>query len=246
MSPRLPRTRPGTKPAASEERAALEAWLRAWRADPPPTDAPAGRPPPRPQRGRRQPVRIGEIRLLRPDTPAACERPCYVAVIESDPDDPSVIAAPFGRFPVPATPGEWRTALAPTPLLVLCCWNARRMPRVALERAWPVGRLRAADRRAALRLVRVRDDGLDLPADLAPRAGPSLRHPCDPRHAYIEEERALFDGLGVPVRAAAAPADALEYPIPRDAALPIAAEPRATYRTDAHEKRRGRPGNRHL
>jgi hypothetical protein len=214
----------------------LNDWLREWRADrrvPSPRRAPsrpaeAGRHP----AGRTVPVRAGSIRLLRPESPPTRSRPCFVAVLETCPASATVLAVPFGRFPVPATPGEWRTDRKARALRVLCCWNARYIPRATIERGWPSGTLSRADRAAAERLVRA-DPSAAAPSGFSERTGPPLRHPCDPRLVYLEEERAWGDGLGAP--AAPAPPThghhrVLAYPPPAAPPHARAAESQAPYR----------------
>ena len=236
MSPRLPpvRSRPERRPPGWTPM--LNDWLREWRADrllPAPEHTPS--PPADEDRhpaGRTVPVRAGSIRLLRPESPATRSRPCFVAVLEPCPASATVLAVPFGRFPVPATPGEWRTDGKARALRVLCCWNARHIPRATIERGWPSGALRRADRAAAERLVRA-DASAAASSGFSERTGPPIRHPCDPRLIYLDEERAWGDGLGAP----AAPAPpmhvhnrVLVYPTPAASPHAQAAESPAPYR----------------
>jgi hypothetical protein len=191
----------------------LAAWLDEWHlerrlqaADP---DAPpARRAPiryPAPRAGAA--VRAGQIRLLPPATPATAARPVYVAVLApAGPERWQV--APFGRFATPALPGEYATRRRALPLSVLCAWNAGVAGAALLRASYPAGRLTAAERRACGALLAVAGGGAPPPADVARRTGPPLVHPLDPRHAYVEEERALWLEIGA---AAAAPGGARPF-----------------------------------
>ncbi|MDZ4200424.1 MAG: hypothetical protein U1E27_14195, partial [Kiritimatiellia bacterium] len=172
----LPPTRTRTRPAAQVEH--LAAWLREWQIDRQlPHPAPE-RAPFRPRiGGRRIPLRPGEIRLLRPESETAAERPIYLAVLELDEGTGDARAFPFSRFTCPAVPGEIRIS-GPIPALrVLCCWNELRPDRERLERAWPVSELDPADCFAALQLLASPAAG--TPSDSPPerlldRVGPPL------------------------------------------------------------------------
>lgn len=230
-SNRPARSRPSARAA---DRARLSAWLaeyaldRAARAAAGTTpSAPAGSVPLPFGAVRREhrPLTVGDIRLLPPGQTPGRERPLLVAVLRIA--APRALAAPFGPYAVPATPDEWRTRLEPVALRVLCVWNARWFEAVQLARGWRVGRLPAADLRAAERIFQ----GLEIPAarppDLRRRIGPPLIDPRDPRHAYRRAETADLDV------AAAAVSEALSgYPEAADddaEALPRAAEKRDGY-----------------
>ena len=191
------------------QRQRLGAWLEAWQlqqrletlADPPEPPAPpapqayppAGRPPQGTSAASRvHPGRLlaGAIILLPPDNEATRARPVYVALAEAVRGD-AWLVVPFGRFPVPALPGELATGRVAPPLQVLCVWNHAPIAAERLARGWQVGRLCAREQRWLRQL-------LDLPPGRAPRKtlaqrlGPPLVHPLDPRHDYIEQERMLW------------------------------------------------------
>lgn len=192
------------------QRQRLGAWLEAWEleqrlesADDPP-DYPAAAPAPLaytlggrlpeagPSAGRLHPesLNTGDIILLPPDNEATRARPVYVA-LAGELQSGAWLAVPFGRFPVPALPGELATGRAAAPLQVLCVWNHAPIAAERLARGWQVGRLCAREQRWLRQL-------LDLPPGRAPRKplaqrlGPPLVHPLDPRHDYIEQERMLW------------------------------------------------------
>jgi hypothetical protein len=119
-----------------------------------------------------------------PDT----ERPIFVLAQSRDTHD-RITIIPFARFDIPATPAEWTTGLAFTPLKVLCFWNSRQIPARHLENSW------LAETLSAEHLKRVNDalPHSAMPCPSAPEFGPRLQHPLDPRHIYLHEEQTLLD-----------------------------------------------------
>jgi len=204
------------------ERNQLAAWLEEWAAAdrlglyaavPAGKCAAACRAYPAARRSRA--IKPGSLRLLAPDTPAARERPIYVAVLA--PAGPaSWLVAPFGRFATPALPGELALRQHAIPLRVLCLWNAAVLTDARLAASYPAGRLTAAEWNAVAAL-RGHLAGGTLPASLRGRVGPALHHPLDPRQLYIEKERAIW------LESAPAPA------VDEAPGLLMAAETRAPY-----------------
>ena len=168
----------------------------------------------------------GAIVLLPPENGATRARPVYVALVEAVCDGRWLVV-PFGRFPVPALPGELATGRAAPPLQVLCVWNAAPVEAERLARGWQVGRLNWREKRWLRQL-------LDLPPGAPPtralalRLGPPLVHPLDPRHDYIEQERMLWLADESPSRCGESPDP---YRTEGGESLPQAAEKRdETYR----------------
>ena len=125
-------------------------------------------------------LRVGDILLLKPVTPLTARRPTYVVVVAPADDAGWWRVAPFSRLSTPATPEEVETGLKAHPLRVLCLWNGHAVPARRLTAwAWRVGRIT----KAALARIGAAGDG---------RRGPRLVHPLDPRHTYLDEERALW------------------------------------------------------
>ncbi len=146
-----------------------------------------------PQRPYRSGLRAGDILLLKPVTPLTRLRPIYVAVLQSEGSTEWWRVAPFGRLTLPATPDEVETGMKAPPLRVLCVWNGHVVPAARLQVwAWPVHRMTEAALAAAL-------------AAGPSRRGPRLVHPLDPRHAYLDAERALWPEWERAAGAAAAP-----------------------------------------
>ncbi len=193
------------------------------------------------QTGRRaDALQAGDVRLLRPVLSSARDRPVYLLLLTQS-DDKSWLVAPFGRFAVPAVPGEWRTGLRALPAAVLCGWQVRRVPTAVLAGAWhsmtlAMPRLATARRIAA---ACCESPELDAAAEGGPlpwtELGPPLRHPDDPRRAYLAEESDRLDDLGerLPLRGTFAykgqPAkmgQSLRYPMPSRQELLLAAEKR--------------------
>lgn len=237
------RKRPATGGVAaspSQQRQTLVNWLREWTVE----QALAGgeeetaraSAPLRRRARRRRPVRAGEVRLLPPDISG--DRLRYFLVLEAPSDGP-IRVAPFSRFGVPAIPGEWRTGHRAPALAVLCVWNVLTLPRAIGEHAWPVTdfgaeRLEKARKLAAEYLA----PDLDPPAGWAESVGPPLRHPEDPRWRYLREEAEGWERLASRANESAATGPLLL----RDGggadtgtatSLPLAAEPRGSYRTPA-------------
>lgn len=148
-------------------------------------------------------ITAGDIVLLPPYGPFTSERPVYVAIARPIADDRWEVV-PFSRFSVPATGGEWSTGREAAPLKVLCPWNRGELPAAFLRAGWRVERLTGEEQR----WIRGEED----PAE--ERKGPPLLHPLDPRHDYLEEEKALwFDGEGVGYQSA----DCVEEGLPQAA-----------------------------
>ena len=173
-------------------------------------------------------LKPGQIWLL---PPCACsgdaDRPLYVLAAERL-GSWNVLVVPFGPFGLPAVPGEWRTGLRPRPLRVLCCWNARIVSLSMLARGWYSGRL--TDRvwgKAAEALAHVRT-GSRLQVVSSDTFGPQLKHPLDPRHAYLAEEAALLERY-VEVADKAMESVATFCYEPQGTPLRLAAEPRSSY-----------------
>jgi hypothetical protein len=201
-------------------RLALAAWMHEWQLDRrlrQADEAAPGAAPPAPCRypataPGRGVIAAGQIRLLPPVTPQTAARPVYVAVLAQAGGGVWQVA-PFGRFATPALPGELALRRRALHLRVLCLWNVSALPDALLRAAWQAGRLSAPEQRGAAS-VQAALRGTPLPGMLARRVGPPLVHPLDPRHAYLDEERALWLDFVRPV------ADNLPF----DASLRLAAE----------------------
>jgi len=238
---RLPEIR--ILPAPEWQRRRLAEWLSEWRIDRILREVAEDRQPAPEKRriegsGHRAEERspgipdTGRIMLLRPDSAATCRRPVYVAVL-ARPDADSFIVAPYGRFSVPATPGELLTGRESAPLRVLCLWNAGHVKSGVLARSWHVDGMSRDELQDALTVLESVRSG-ELPEKLVPRIGPPLVHPADPRHDYEAEE----SGWGEAFRndAPPLPRDAgITYLFPeRDPSkLPRAAEPRDNYQDNS-------------
>jgi hypothetical protein len=178
------------------ERLAL--WLRRWREElalaearglpePLPSDIPT---PPRSSQV--QPFDSpdlvhGEIRLLDPWLVRDVRRPLFIAVLKEWLDGLWLVA-PFGRFPSPATPGEWQTGYPQDELAVLCLWNAHTVPLEVVRQSWWINNLESSELEDAWTVFRHVATGELLPAAVMPNVGPPLYHPADPRHDYLAEE----------------------------------------------------------
>lgn len=144
----------------------------------------------------------GQVRLLLPDTECTSVRPLYVLLL-AEAGKGRWLAAPFGRFAVPAIPGEWRTGLRAMHLRVLCLWNTRYLEASRLRNAWKVRTINPDRLATACGLLQKCFDLPDYAAlqnDAASSAlretGPPLLHPADPRHQYLTEETDQLDSIG--------------------------------------------------
>ena len=190
-------------PQSDAERLAL--WLRRWReegaleeAGALPEPLPADIPVP-PRSSDVEPFDSpdlvhGEIRLLDPWLVRDLRRPLFVAVLKEWLDGLWLVA-PFGRFPSPATPGEWLTGLSQDELAVLCLWNAHTVPLEVVRQSWYINKLEPGKIEDAWTVFQHVATGKVLPAKLVSNVGPPLYHPGDPRHDYLAEEAAALRPL---------------------------------------------------
>lgn len=180
-------------------------------------------------------VAAGQVRLMHPQAEATSARLCYLAVLrEARPG--LFLAAPFGRFSVPALPGEWRTPRRESPLRVLCLWNARLLPAASLERSWFVDQMPEPEISEALAVVDALKGGAAMSAGASNRTGPPVIHPLDPRHDYRDEERAWMDGVAASFFEQTDLAG--EFPAVQPDDLPLAAEPRKPYKMPGRKGKR--------
>ena len=197
---KLPDIRMARAPDWQHER--LARWLAEWRIELALGETPTAGRMPAPLRaevraelgGDTGMPEAGHIRLLYPHLAAAWHRPVCLAILAQR-NGPEFLAAPFGPFSEPATPGELRTGRAEAPLRVLCVWNARWFTPTVFRGSWKVDTLTGEDLEAANRVLAACEDGLVLPAELAGRVGPPLMHPDDPRRIYCRRETVRMDAL---------------------------------------------------
>lgn len=130
-----------------------------------------------PVEGDFRPAAVGDIRLL---TGGSTEDPpCYVLLVPAD-DAAAWQLIPFSPYTVPATDREWKLRDEGA-LQVLQLWNARFLSGQQVPASWWIETL-TPDQWIDV----MRDGGSD-------RRGPSLQHPFDPRHEYMDEAWAWFD-----------------------------------------------------
>ncbi len=145
---------------------------------------------------------VGQVWLLHPDSQCTASRPLYVLLL-AQAGDGRWLAVPFGRFAVPAIPGEWRTGMRAMHARVLCLWNTRYLDVATLRKAWKVTKItpdRLATARGRLRVCFDLSDCVvpenDTASTVLRESGPPLLHPADPRHQYLAEETDLLDAIG--------------------------------------------------
>ncbi|MFC1452045.1 hypothetical protein ACFLSJ_01720 [Verrucomicrobiota bacterium] len=178
-------------------------------------------------------IRVGQIRLLAPETPTTRLRPVHVAILEED--EAGLLVAPFGRFAEPALPGEMATNRRTAPLRVLCLWNARRVDKRTLRTSWVVDELSDDERDEALSVHHGLTSHSPLPAGLERKLGPPLLHPDDPRQVYFHRETVRMDRIVREMQSAAAPGRPDIYPERQDGETRKAAESRSQYEAQPDE-----------
>jgi hypothetical protein len=169
----------------------------------------------------------GQIRLLKPtaESHSDAERPVYVLLMPAASAD-VLMLIPFSRFPVPATPREWRTGFHKEPLRVLCLWNQIVCASARLQTSWFIKMITPNKQTEIKQLLAAPNDLAVYPSR---RFGPPLVHPFDPRHVYLQEERMLLNDLCM----VAESASVIAYPLLDDERhQQLAAEPPGEYGSD--------------
>lgn len=247
---RLPHGKMVRVPMAQRRR--LQRWLHEWHIEralrdedeiglqaPTSPVPPAGRLGPSTAISEKHP-RPGQIRLLFPETPALRCRPRYVVILHALKSS-NFLIAPFGVFSEPAVPGEWKTSRAQAHLATLCLWNTRKVPASLISRSWSVDNLTPKELAAARTIHHASTTRRAIPARFRDAVGPPLRHPLDPRHEYLDEERTWMDQFlsVVPEQGANQPLWSLRK---REHQLPLAAESGTRYQAVAPRKKK-KPGS---
>ncbi len=178
------------------------------------------------------PLVPGHIALLQPLSPPLATRPRYLAVLDRRPDD-TLLMAPFSRFSCPATPGELELGGTALPTRVLCVWNARWTHPADLPAYWEAGSLTSEERTDALVLAQHLMGEIPLPRSLEERIGPPVRHPLDPRHDYLDEEKEWMHAClpKTTLRDVKDSETLYGEHAERTSSFPMAAEERETYHT---------------
>lgn len=133
----------------------------------------------------------GDIWLLPPSL--SPDLPRYV-LVDAITDHGTASLVPFSIFCLPATPGELALSRA-QPLAVLCPWNGCALPAAAVRRGWCIDELMPPERAALASVQSALAGHTQLAPPMTRRIGPPVRHPLDPRHAYIDREREFAETL---------------------------------------------------
>ncbi len=155
-------------------------------------------------------VAPGQIRVLPPVRPTLPEneRPVFVLILACH-NDHSVIV-PFGRFDIPATPGEWATEAEHMATKVLCFWNIRHVSIETLEKSWLANTLSGQQVQT---IDKARTAFKSHQQRATRRHGPPLVHALDPRHIYLHEEQTLLDDWIAAINAPEKQGATLFYPV---------------------------------
>lgn len=136
----------------------------------------------------------GEIRVLDPWLVPDVRGPLFFIILQEWIDGMWLIA-PFSRFPVPATVGEWETGREHNQLGVLSLWNAHTVPDSVLKRSWFVDISEPQELENARAVFRHVATGAALPVNLLSEIGPPMYHPADPRHEYLASDAVALSPL---------------------------------------------------
>jgi hypothetical protein len=136
----------------------------------------------------------GEIRVIDPWLVPDVRGPLFFVILQEWIDGMWLIA-PFSRFPVPATVGEWDTGREHNQLGILSLWNAHTVPDSVLKRSWFVDVLEPRELENARAVFRHVATGATLPANLLNDIGPPMYHPADPRHEYLASDAIALSPL---------------------------------------------------
>lgn len=128
------------------------------------------------------PPREGQLRLW--PARSGGDEPFYGLLLQAGYGEWEVV--PVSPLALPATPEELLLR-TPPPVQVLQLWNAARLPAAQVRNSWTVDTLSPFEL-AAVQQLRLLPPGESVPPALSGRTGPPLRHPLDPRHAYLAEE----------------------------------------------------------
>ncbi len=189
----------------------LVLWLRQWREElaaadagdlpgPLPDDVPAPALAPNVQPFDRFGIWPSDVRLLNPWLVRDVRRPLYFAVLAKWLDG-LWLMAPFSRFTLPATVGEWNTGRGEAdprqdPISILSLWNAHTVPPEVVQQSWFIDTLTEAEMANAWEVFRHVTTGKPLTPALRDRVGPPIYHPADPRNDYLAQEAAALRPLG--------------------------------------------------
>jgi hypothetical protein len=190
----------------------LALWLRQWREElaaadagelprPLPDDVPAPALSPNVQPFDRFGIWPSDVRLLNPWLVRGVRRPLYFVVLAEWLDGLWLIA-PFSRFTMPATVGEWNTGRGEAdprqdPLSILSLWNAHTVPPEAVQQSWFIDTLTDTEMANAWEVFRHVTTGKPLTPALRDRVGPPIYHPADPRNDYLAQEAAGLHPLAL-------------------------------------------------
>ncbi len=228
---------------AYADRRKLAAWLVEWHLDcllAAAGDEPAEvLPAERLVQGAGEVFRPGYIYLLKPVAGGTALRPRYVAVLTRRRDN-VLLVAPFGRFGVPASPGEFSTGRKALHLRVLCLWNARWVRDADVPGGWEVSRLGQREWRDAMAVYECLIGGASASGLLGARVGPPVFHPGDPRHEYMDEERCWVDQCLPGLRIRCSKPRQFRYSPLASSSERLAAESRSVYRTEKKSSSRSK------
>ena len=147
-------------------------------------------------------VKPGSVRLLASEVVPDADRPVFVLVV-MDWDEDHKLVAPFSPLRIPATTMEFRTSRE-LPLEVVELWNVRAMPDQVLAKSWLVDTF-SDEELEEVRAVWDHARGVTpLPGHLRTQVGCRIDDESDPRRAYQEEEKQLFDAFDAQVFASLA------------------------------------------
>jgi len=99
---------------------------------------------------------------------------------------------PFSPLSLPAIPAEARVREEP-PIHVLEGWNLRTVSTAVVRQSWCAGTIPSEAWFWLQEWLMVVEEGGEMPERFLPQTGPRLKHPLDPRHAYLDREAERAD-----------------------------------------------------
>lgn len=139
-----------------------------------------------------EPFAAGQLRLIHPSR--APDQPRYFVLLPGV--GAELVAVPFSRYVVPATPDEVLTGLEDPALAVLCIGNRRCAGAAGATWSCALGGVTPAWCSGIVECL----EGWPGTADADPwrlRIGAPVLHPLDPRHDYMAAERAWWRRIWV-------------------------------------------------
>ncbi len=138
------------------------------------------------------PTQVGEIRLMDASMTPDYYGTLFVTVIEIAEGMATLV--PFSPYMDAASLFETNLKYPIADILqALQIWNLRRLPLQVLEKSWKAGELHEEDLQITLAVAKASFAGNPPGKEIIENCGTQIRHPLDPRRAYLEEQADIMD-----------------------------------------------------